>query len=343
MRQERIRRLVSVGLLFMLIFIFGATSEFFLTKENIFTFLREAAVPGILAVGVTFVIITAGIDLSTGALVALIAMICANFLYYTYVPVPVILLIGAIVGALAGSFNGFLVSKLKLPDFIATLSTMGIFRGLTLIFAIRENNVISNKVIRDPDFIILGGHINGLYIATIVFFVVAMIGQFVLKKTKFGVYTYSVGSNRKSAELSGINANKIKVLVYMISGLCCSIGAVFLAAKMQTATPEMGIGLEFDVIAAVVVGGCAFNGGRGDVFGSVIGALFMAVLTNGLYKYNFPAAYQIIIKGGVIVAMVIFDSVYQSILENRKRKAGKQAEMSAEAAKSEMEVKSNEQ
>jgi len=341
MRQERIRRFVSLGLLFILILIFGATSEFFLTKENIFTLLREAAVPGILAVGVTFVIITAGIDLSTGALVALIAMICANFLYYTYIPVPVILLVGALAGALAGCFNGFLVSKLKLPDFIATLSTMGIFRGLTLILAIRENNVISNKVIRDPDFIILGGHINGLYIATIVFIAVAIIGQFILKKTKFGIYTYSVGANRKSAELSGINADKIKVLVYMISGICCSLGAVFLAAKMQTATPEMGIGLEFDVIAAVVVGGCAFNGGRGDVFGSVIGALFMAVLTNGLYKYNFPTAFQIIIKGVVIVAMVIFDSVYQNIMEDRKRKASKLEEMPKEAVTAEMGGASN--
>jgi ribose transport system permease protein len=329
-RQERIRRFVSIGLLLALILIFGSTSEFFLTAGNIFNFLREAAVPGILAVGVTFVIITAGIDLSTGALVAFVAMLCANLLYYSTIPVPIILLIGVIVGALAGSFNGFLVSKLKLPDFIATLSTMGIFRGLTLIAAIRENGVISNKVIREPDFIILGGHISGLYISTIAFVIIVIIGQFILKKTKFGIYTYSVGANRKSAELSGINADRIKVMVYTISGICCAIGAMFQAAKMQTATAEMGIGLEFDVIAAVVVGGCAFSGGRGDVLGSAVGALFMVILTNGLYKYNFPAAYQIIIKGAVIVAMVIFDSVYQSVIEDRKRKAGKLTETSAE-------------
>ena len=174
MRQETIRRFVTVALLLLLITIFGMTSEYFLTSGNIFTFLREAAVPGILAVGVTFVIITAGIDLSTGALVALIAMICANLFYYTSIPVPIVLLLGASIGALAGGINGLLIAKLGLPDFIATLSTQGIFRGLTLVFAIRENGVISNKVITNPHFIILGSEINGLYLATIVFFLVAL-------------------------------------------------------------------------------------------------------------------------------------------------------------------------
>ncbi|MCR4430187.1 MAG: ABC transporter permease [Tepidanaerobacteraceae bacterium] len=330
MRQETIRRLFSLALLFTLIIIFGTTSKYFLTPNNIFTLLREAAVTGILAVGVTFVIITAGIDLSTGALVALIAMICARLLYSTTLSVPVILLIGAIIGILAGSLNGFLVAKLKLPDFIATLSTQGIFRGLTLVFAIREHGVISNKVIQNPAFIILGGHINGLYLATIAFIIIAVIGQFILRETRFGIYTYAVGANLKSANLSGINSDRVKIMVYTISGLCCAIGAFFLAAKMQSATPEMGIGLEFDVIAAVVVGGCSFSGGRGDVFGSVIGTLFMAVLTNGLYKYNFPAAYQIIIKGLVIVVMVIFDSMYQKFMEARTTKAKKLEDMYAQ-------------
>ncbi|NLC52623.1 MAG: ABC transporter permease [Firmicutes bacterium] len=323
MRQETIRRFVTVALLLLLITIFGMTSEYFLTSGNIFTFLREAAVPGILAVGVTFVIITAGIDLSTGALVALIAMICANLFYYTSIPVPIVLLLGASIGALAGGINGLLIAKLGLPDFIATLSTQGIFRGLTLVFAIRENGVISNKVITNPHFIILGSEINGLYLATIVFFLVALLGQYILKNTKLGLYTYAVGANRKSADLSGIPSDNVKIIAYTISGLCSAISAFFLSAKMRTAIPEMGMGLEFDVIAAVVVGGCAFSGGRGDVFGSVVGVLFMAVLTNGLYKYNFPAAYQIIIKGGVIVAMVIFDSVYQKHMEERRRKASK--------------------
>jgi ribose/xylose/arabinose/galactoside ABC-type transport system permease subunit len=325
-RQETIRRLVSIGLLVTLTAIFSTTSQYFLTLANIFTFLREASVTGILAVGVTFVIITAGIDLSTGAVAAFVAMVCANFLYYTTLPVPVMLCVGILAGALAGYLNGTLVTRIKLPDFIATLATQGIFRGLTLIIAIRVLGRISNKVITNPDFLILSGHINGLYLVTIVFFIIAIIGQLILKKTKLGVYTYAVGANRKSADLSGINSDRVKRIVFTFSGICCAIGGLFLCAKMGVATSEMGTGLEFDVIAAVVVGGCAFSGGRGDVFGSVIGALFMAVLTNGLYKYDISNAYQIIIKGAVIIIMVLFDSAYHQYMESKIQKNSKAKE-----------------
>lgn len=334
MRQKNIRRLISIGLLFTLIAIFGTTNKYFLTSANIFTFLREASVTGILAVGVSFVIITAGIDLSTGALAAFVSMVCANLLYYTAMPVPAILGIGVLVGALGGYLNGTLVTRLKLPDFIATLATQGIFRGLTLIIAIRTLGRISNKVITNPNFTILSGKINGLYFVTIVFIVVAIIGQLILKKTKLGIYTYAVGANRKSADLSGINSGWVKRIVFTFSGICCAIGGIFLCAKMGVATPEMGTGLEFDVIAAVVVGGCSFSGGRGDIFGSVIGALFMAVLTNGLYKYDISNAYQIIIKGVIIIVMVLFDSVYSQYMESKIQKNNKLKEnQSSESSK----------
>ena len=320
MRQETVRRLVSVALLLLLVLFFGTTSRDFLTSANILTFLREAAVVGIVAVGMTFVIITAGIDLSVGAVLAFVSMLCANLLYYSQAPVPVILLIAAAAGSLAGLLNGFFVTRLHLPDFIATLASMGIFRGLTLIIAIRTHGQITNKVIGNPDFLILGGHIGGLYLVTLVFFAVVVLGQVVLKRTRFGVYVYAVGAHRKSAELSGIPTGLVKAAVYGISGLCCAIGAVFLTARLQTAIPEMGMGLEFDVIAAVVIGGCAFNGGRGDIVGSLIGALFMTVLTNGIYKYNLPSAFQLILKGGVIVGVVVFDSVYRKMMDERLRK-----------------------
>lgn len=323
MRQETVRRLVSIGLLVALIIIFGTTSDTFLTSANILTFLREASVTGILAVGVTFVIITAGIDLSTGAIAAFVAMVCANLLFYTTIPVPLILCIGIIVGALVGYLNGTLITRIKLPDFVATLATQGIFRALTLVFAIRTMGRISNKVIDNPDFLALAGNISGVYFVTIIFLIVAVMGQLILKKTKIGIYTYAVGANRKSADLSGINSDRVKRVVYTFSGICCAIGGFFLCAKMGVATPELGTGLEFEVIAAVVVGGTAFCGGRGDVYGSVIGALFMAVLTNGLYKYDISNAYQIIIKGLVIIGMVLFDSGYHQFMESRIQKNNK--------------------
>lgn len=327
MRQETMRRLVSIGLLAVLVIFFGFTNEYFFASSNIFTLLREASVVGIIAIGVSMVIITAGIDLSTGAMVGFISMMCANLLYYTSIPAGIIMLLAIVMGIICGYLNGILITVFRLPDFIATLSTQFLFRGLALIFAIRSSTgMISNKVIKDYSILLLGGSINGIYLVTIAFFVLAILGQIVLKKTQLGTHIYAIGANRKSAELSGINYGRIKRSVFAITGFCCGIAALFLMGKMRSVTPDTGIGLEFDVIAAVVVGGCAFSGGRGDVFGTVVGALFMNVLTNGIYKYNLPTATQLIIKGLVIVIMIIFDSVYNKYMEEKITKSGKHLE-----------------
>lgn len=327
MRQETMRRLVSIGLLAALATFFGVTNEFFFTGSNIFTLLREASLTGIIAIGVSMVIITAGIDLSTGAMVGFISMLCANLLYYTEVPAIAMIALAIVMGTLCGYLNGVLVTVLRLPDFIATLSTQFLFRGLALVFAIRTSTgMISNKVIDNYSILVFGGSINGVYLVTIAFFVMAIVGQIILKKTSLGTHTYAIGANRKSAELSGINWGRIKRSVFTITGFCCGVASLFLMGKMRSVTPDTGTGLEFDVIAAVVVGGCAFSGGRGDIIGTVIGALFMNVLTNGIYKYNLPTATQLIIKGSVIVVMIIFDSVYNKYMEQRVTKSGKHLE-----------------
>jgi ribose transport system permease protein len=318
LRQEQIRRIVSIGLLALLIVILSLTSDTFLTTKNILTLLRESSTMGIVAIGVTFVIITAGIDLSTGALIGCVSMICANLMYNKGFSGTSIIFISIILGTFGGFINGMFVSRLHLPDFIATLSSQFIFRGLALVFAIKTSTgMISNKVIDDRTIMLLGGNINGVYISIIAFFVLVLIGQFILKRTKFGLYTYSIGSNNKSSQLSGINSANIKLGVYTLTGFLCGIAALFLMGKMKSVTPDTGLGLEFDIIAAVVVGGCAFNGGRGDVFGTMIGVIFMSALTNGIYKYNFPTAIQLMLTGSVIVAMVIFDSVYNSYMTKK--------------------------
>ena len=324
MRQESVRRIISICLLVLLIAVFGLTRSYFLASKNVFAFLRDASVTGILAVGVTFVIITAGIDLSTGALTALCAMIMANIIYYLpTVPVPVICIASILIGIAGGILNGLVVTKLKLPDFIATLASQGIFRGLTMLFAIREAGRIRNQVIKNRAFLAFSGKIGGLFYVTIVFAVMVIIGQLLLKKTKIGVYTYATGSNRKSSDLSGIPSDRIKQFAFGLSGFCCGLAAIFLLARTGAATVELGTGLEFDVIAAVVVGGCAFSGGRGDVIGSMIGALFMAILTNGIYKYNLGSEYHVIIKGVVIIIMVLFDAVYQRWFRSRTKRSSK--------------------
>ena len=185
-----------------------------------------------------------------------------------------------------GVLNGFIVTKLRVPEFIATLSTQYLFRSMVFVFAIREAGVISNKKIEDPGILIMGGSINGIYLVTIAFVLLAVIGQIILKKTKFGTYVYATGANRKSAELSGINTDKVRWMVFILTGFLCGVAAIFQIGRVGSVTTDLGTGLEFDIIAAVVIGGCAFAGGRGDVFGSAVGAIFMAVLQNGCLLYT---------------------------------------------------------
>ena len=317
LRQESMRRIISVASLVIMMLIFGLTNSSFFAMDNILNILRECAVSGMIAIGVTFVIITAGIDLSTGAIVGFCGMVCANLMYYYNLPAILIMLIAVLLGTACGLLNGFIVTKLRVPEFIGTLSTQYLFRSMVFVFAIREMGVITNKKIDDPTILLMGGSISGVYLVTIVFFLMAVLGQIILKKTKLGTYIYATGANRKSAELSGIPTERIRLIVFVITGFLCGLASIFTMGRIGSVTTDLGTGLEFEIIAAVVVGGCAFSGGRGDVFGSVVGAIFMAVLQNGILKYNLPTAAQLVIKGLVIVAMIIFDSVYNKMVQKK--------------------------
>lgn len=323
MKQSTIRRMISLSMLLLLMILFSATSSYFFQVNNFLTILRDASVVGIIGIGVTYVIITSGIDLSTGSMLALSGMVMANIYRYTTLPIPLMLAAGLAVSILAGWVNGKIITRLGLPEFIATLSTLGIYRAFTYMIAIKENGIITSQPMKDYRFTMFGGSVGGIYYVTIAFFVLAIAGQLVLKNTRFGTNLYAVGSNRKAAELSGINTDRVRLIAFTIVGACVGIGAIFTTARLQSATAVLGEGLEFNVIAAVVVGGCAMNGGRGDIIGTVIGALFMAVLDNGIYKYQINTAYQPIIKGLIIVAVVVFDSWYHKRMEdvskNKKR------------------------
>ena len=317
MRQEQMRRLISIASLIVIMLVFGLTSNSFFTQGNLLSILRECSVNGIIAVGVTYVIITAGIDLSTGAAVGFAGMLCANLLYNYNMSAGIIVLISILTGLVCGALNGFIITKLRVPEFIGTLSTQYLFRSMVFVFAIREAGVITNKKISNPGILIWGGSIDGIYLVTIAFIVLAIIGQIVLKKTKFGTYIYATGANRKSAELSGINTDKVRMAVYVITGALCGLAAIFQIGRVGSVTTDLGTGMEFEIIASVVIGGCAFSGGRGDVFGSAIGAVFTAVLQNGILKYNLPTAAQLIVKGVVIVIMIVFDAVYNKMMQKR--------------------------
>ena len=327
-KQTTLRKLISLGMIAALAVFFTLKSPYFLTASNLSAIVRDSAVAGIVGVGLTYVILTAGIDLSTGAVMALSGMVMANIYTYTLIPIPLMIAAGLAVGLVCGAVNGFVVTKLKLPEFIATLATMGIYRSLTYVIAVRDSaGSIQSVQMRASSFTVLGGGIGALYWVVLAMILLTVLGQFVLKKTRFGTNLYAVGSNFKAAQLSGINTDRTRMGAFVITGLLAAVGGVFSVARLQSTTVLLGDSFNFDPIAAAVIGGCALDGGSGDVVGTFLGAVFMAALDNGILKLQMSTAYQYVIKGIIIILVVIFDAWYRGFMQNRaqKKKAVKEA------------------
>lgn len=327
MNQTTMRRLISIGMLVVLVILFtllaGAGKGKFFNFDNLIEVVRDASIPAIIGVGVTFIIITSGIDLSTGSAIALVGMTMANIYAYTLWPFWLMILIGVAVGLLCGLANGFIVAKLNVPEFIGTLATMSVFRALTYIIAIKdENGVIKSQPMNHSGYTWLGMGIGKFYYVIMAMIVFVVVGQIVLKYTRYGTNLYSVGANKKAATLSGINVARVRLIAYVITGFCVAVGAVFTTARLQSATTAIGTDFEFNPIAAAVVGGVALSGGSGDVIGTLIGALFMATLENGVRKLDMNTAYQYIIKGVIIIAVVIFDAAYKARIDRQAKEQG---------------------
>lgn len=327
MNQTTMRRLISIGMLVILVVLFtilaGAGTGKFFSFDNLIEVVRDASVPAIIGVGVTFIIITAGIDLSTGSMMALAGMAMANIYAYTLLPFSIMMLVGIIVGLLCGAFNGVIVAKFNVPEFIGTLATMSIFRALCYIIAIKDaNGVIKSQPMNHSQYTWLGGGIGKFYYVIIVMIIMVIIGQIILKYTRYGTNLYSVGASKKAATLSGINVAKTRFIAYVFTGFTAAIGAIFTTARLQSATTAIGVDFEFGPIAAAVVGGVALSGGSGDVVGTLIGALFMATLENGVRKLDMNTAYQYVIKGIIIIAVVIFDAMYKTRMDRKAREEG---------------------
>ena len=321
------RRLISIGMLVVLVILFtilaGAGKGKFFNFDNLIEVVRDASIPAIIGVGVTFIIITSGIDLSTGSAIALVGMTMANIYAYTLWPFWLMILIGIAVGLLCGLANGFIVAKLNVPEFIGTLATMSVFRALTYIIAIKdENGVIKSQPMNHSGYTWLGMGIGKFYYVIMAMIVFVVVGQIVLKYTRYGTNLYSVGANKKAATLSGINVARVRLIAYVITGFCVAVGAIFTTSRLQSATTAIGTDFEFNPIAAAVVGGVALSGGSGDVIGTLIGALFMATLENGVRKLDMNTAYQYIIKGVIIIAVVIFDAAYKARIDRQAKEQG---------------------
>lgn len=291
-----------IGLL-LLCFILWVSTPYFLTVDNLLNVLLQSSINAVIAVGLTYVIITAGIDLSVGSIVAFAGVVMASALH-AGIPIPVAIGIGLGVGALCGLVNGLLVTFGSLPPFIVTLGMMSVARGAALVYTgARPITGFS------PGFRFLAtGKVLLIPMPVIITIIIYLITVFVLSKTKFGLYTYAIGGNEDASRLSGINVRFHKTCVYALSGLMAGTAAVILTARLDSAQPTAGIMYELDAIAATVIGGTSLMGGEGKLSGTFIGALIMGVLRNGLTLLGMPSNVQPLVIGSVIIVAVLVDT-----------------------------------
>jgi inositol transport system permease protein len=306
------------GIFFILLgmcIIASLLSPAFLTKINLINIVRQISVIGLIALGVTGVIVTAGIDLSSGSVVGLACVVAAAFaqaptgtrvLYPSIAgsPVLVAIIAGSAVGMLAGGMNGFLVAKARIPPFIATLGMFSVARGAAMLFT--TGRPVSN--LKDDYNFIGQGDLAGLPVPILILIVMAVVTHILYSRTKFGKYIYAIGGNEQAAHVSGINVKKYKMLIYVYAGFLAALGGIVVSARIGSGQPGLGVGYEFDAITAAVIGGASLTaGGIGSIPGTIVGALIIGVLNNTLDLTNVSAYWQQIIKGAIIVGAVILD------------------------------------
>ena len=299
------RRYGIVAVLIVLCIVLSFANQYFLTLGNIADILRQTSINGILAVGMTYVVLTAGIDLSVGSTLALAGIISASLVTGPHPHGAAIgLAAGLAVGAAIGAINGLLVARLSIPPFVATLGMLSAARGLTYIY----NDGMPVTDLPDGYLSIGTGAIAGIPVPIIVFALVVVLFWFVLRYTTYGRYVYAVGGNAKSAKTSGISTGKILFSVYVIGGLLAGLAGIILAARTTSALPQAGVSYELDAIAAVVIGGTSLSGGTGSLGGTVVGALLIGVINNGLNLLGVSSYYQQVVKGVIIVGAVLLDA-----------------------------------
>lgn len=284
------------------------TTPKFLTVSNLLIVVTQVSINALLAFGVTFVIITGGIDLSIGSTVAVTGVVAASFAHPDTYPVVVPIVVGLLTGLALGAFNGLVITKSKVPPFIVTLGTMTMGRGLALILS--KGRPISN--LSDSFNFIGGGTLAGIPMPIfwlIIFFVACTI---LLKKTVLGRYMYAVGGNEQAANAAGIHLNRVKMVVYTLCGGLAALAGILLTSRITTGQPNAGVGFELDAIAAAIIGGTSTSGGTGTMTGTLIGALLIGVISNGLDLMNVTSYYQQVVMGIIIIGAVVLDSLNQN-------------------------------
>lgn len=307
------QKLLAFASLIALVIGFSLASPNFFQTTNIMAILQAASVNGVLAVGVTLIIITGGIDLSIGTLMTFCAVMAGVVLTWAGMPLPLGVIASIGTGALVGLISGTLVAKAKIPPFIATLGMMLILKGLSLIVTGAKPIYFNDT----PGFtqIAQGSLVGALVPAfplpngVLVLFLVAGAVAWILGRTVLGRYTFALGSNEEAVRLSGVNADGWKMAIYALAGAIVGIGGLLMASRLNSAQPALGLGYELEAIAAVVIGGTSLAGGRGTILGTLIGALIMSVLTNGLRVMSVAPEWQTVVTGAIIIAAVYTDQL----------------------------------
>jgi ribose transport system permease protein len=317
LQEIEFKKIFSFIVLSVLLIFFGLASNRFFSSFNIISILTTVSINGLLAIGMTFAILSGGIDLSVGTVMAISSTMVGYSLVNWNMPVPVAVIIALATGTSFGFVNGFFVAKVKVPPFIATLGTMMIASGISiLITTARPIHLVSFTSFT----IIAQGSILSILLSSfklpnsvIVFTVLTAIASFILAKTIFGRYVYAIGSNEDAVKLSGVKADNYKMLVYMTSGLFSGIAGVMMTARLGSAQPVMGSGYELSAIAAVVLGGTSMKGGEGGVVRTVIGVAIMTVLLNGMRIIGIDSTWQMVVTGIVVILAVTFDSLKKKV------------------------------
>jgi ribose transport system permease protein len=311
--RQSLSKFQSLIALFILCLAISLLSDKFLTATNAWNVMRQISVNICISVGMTLVVLTAGIDLSVGSVLALCGAVTAGLLkngieipsanLYIGFTILGAIVIGLLAGSLLGWFNGWAITKFKVPPFVATLAMLTIARGLTMLWT--KGFPITGL---DENFAYIGtGWFLGIPLPVWVSGVIVVIAVIITNKTKLGRYIYAIGGNENAATLSGINIKRVKIIVYSIAGTLAAVGGLLVTSRLDAAQPNAGTGYELDSIAAVVIGGTSLSGGRGSVLGTVLGAIIIGVLNNGLVLLNVSPFWQQVVKGFVILIAVIID------------------------------------
>ena len=312
------QRVLAFASLIVLLAVFSIASPNFMQTSNMIAILQATSVNGVLAIAATLVIITGGIDLSVGTLMTFTAVTAGVVLTKLGMPLPLGVIAAIGMGAFCGLCSGTFIAKMKIPPFIATLGMMLILKGLSLV--VSGTRPIYFNDTPGFDQISRGSLIGEIIPAVpipngvLILFIVALGASYILGRTVLGRYTFALGSNEEAVRLSGVNTDRWKMAIYALAGGICGIAGILIASRLNSAQPALGLGYELEAIAAVVIGGTSLSGGRGTILGTLIGALIMAVLTNGLRVLSVAQEWQTVVTGAIIILAVYADMV-------RRRKA----------------------